>query len=247
MQTGDCLPTHHPCSDAGYADLPLTLLGSPVSTGETRFTVSSSARQDRDLSRHPPGTGPHVPVRHYRGSDAIHSSRSPGRIGLKPTWLHLVAHKYMEKETQEGVTTTPKAGKPNPTPGPIYCVCVCVCVCVHVHIYSCTVIQAHSRACPRNLVSLSFPCCVIARRESVCCLLVLNSVSSTPQWTHQPGPRDVDFFVRGRCQRHRPRVAGGVVLGGSRVGPAVRLYAGGARGHTLSSKNLCTSVGGGGS
>ena len=28
-------------------------------------------------------------------------------------------------------------------------------------------------------------------RESVCCLLVLNSVTSTPQWICQPKPRDV--------------------------------------------------------
>jgi hypothetical protein len=29
------------------------------------------------------------------------------------------------------------------------------------------------------------------QRESVCCLLVLDSVTSTPQWIRQPKPRDV--------------------------------------------------------
>jgi hypothetical protein len=29
-EPGDCLYTHRPYSDAGYADLPLTLLGAPV-------------------------------------------------------------------------------------------------------------------------------------------------------------------------------------------------------------------------
>jgi hypothetical protein len=29
-----------PCSDSGFADLPLTLFGAPVSIGETRITVS---------------------------------------------------------------------------------------------------------------------------------------------------------------------------------------------------------------
>jgi hypothetical protein len=28
------------------------------------------------------------------------------------------------------------------------------------------------------------------QRESVCCLLVLDSVTSTPQWIRQPKPRD---------------------------------------------------------
>jgi hypothetical protein len=34
-----CLSTLRPYSDAGYADLPPTLLGAPVSIGETRVTV----------------------------------------------------------------------------------------------------------------------------------------------------------------------------------------------------------------
>jgi hypothetical protein len=29
----------------------------------------------------------------------------------------------------------------------------------------------------------------------VCCLLVLNSVTSTPQWIRQPKPRDVVYDV----------------------------------------------------
>jgi hypothetical protein len=39
---GDCLSTLRPYSDAGCADLPLTLLGAraPVNIGETRVTVS---------------------------------------------------------------------------------------------------------------------------------------------------------------------------------------------------------------
>ena len=32
--------------------------------------------------------------------------------------------------------------------------------------------------------------------ESVCCLLVLNSVTSKPQWTRQPKPRDVIVYNR---------------------------------------------------
>jgi len=52
--------------------------------------------QDRVVGP-PSRTGPHLPVRHNRGSAAIPSSRSRWRIGLKPTRLHLNAHKYMEK------------------------------------------------------------------------------------------------------------------------------------------------------
>ena len=48
-------------SDAGYADLPLALLGAPVSIG-------AAGRS--------PGTGPHGPFRLHRGSAAIHPSRS---------------------------------------------------------------------------------------------------------------------------------------------------------------------------
>ena len=44
------------------------------------------------------------------------------------------------------------------------CVCVCVCVCVHIHCSMC---------------------------ERVCCLLVLNSVTSTLQWIRQPKRDDV--------------------------------------------------------
>ena len=33
-EPGDCLSTLHPYSDAGYADLPLTLLDAPVNIGE---------------------------------------------------------------------------------------------------------------------------------------------------------------------------------------------------------------------
>ena len=66
-------------SDAGYADLPLTLLGAPVDIGALLKPESRSPGaepQDRDWSGHPPGTGPHVPFRHNRGSVAIHPSRS---------------------------------------------------------------------------------------------------------------------------------------------------------------------------
>jgi hypothetical protein len=49
-----------------------------------RDTVSRRHR-DRDLSSRPPGTRPHVPVRHDWGSDAVHSSRDRWRIGLNPT------------------------------------------------------------------------------------------------------------------------------------------------------------------
>ena len=31
----------------------------------------------------------------------------------------------------------------------------------------------------------------VMMRECVCCLLVLDSVTSTPQWIRQPKPRDV--------------------------------------------------------
>jgi hypothetical protein len=46
----------------------------------------------------------------------------------------------------------------------LVCVCVCVCVCV--------------------------PSSHTISRESVCCLLVLDSVTSTPQWIRQPKPRE---------------------------------------------------------
>jgi hypothetical protein len=51
-EPGDCLSTLHPYSDAGCAVLPLTLLGSPVSIGESR---SLGCRQDRDLGSALPG------------------------------------------------------------------------------------------------------------------------------------------------------------------------------------------------
>ena len=76
-------------SDAGYADLPLALLGAPVSIGaliKTWVTVSWQG-QDRDWHAcseastvmsigRPPGTGLHVPFRRHRGSAAIPPSRS---------------------------------------------------------------------------------------------------------------------------------------------------------------------------
>jgi hypothetical protein len=43
----DCLSTLHSYSDAGCADLPLTLLGAPVSIVETRVTVSKRKREKR--------------------------------------------------------------------------------------------------------------------------------------------------------------------------------------------------------
>jgi hypothetical protein len=92
-EPGDCLST---LTNLEIACLPFTLTltlavrptpklgainlsGAPVSIGETR---SRSLGLDREKVR-PPGTGPHVAVRHNRGSDsdAIHSDRSPWRIG----------------------------------------------------------------------------------------------------------------------------------------------------------------------
>jgi len=35
-------------------------------------------------------------------------------------------------------------------------------------------------------------------RERECCLLVLNSVTSTPQWIRGPGPRDLCLYTRPR-------------------------------------------------
>ena len=64
-------------SDAGYADLPLALLGAPVDIGAlVKLGSRSLAKQDRDWSSRPPGTGPHVPFRRHRGSAAIPPSRS---------------------------------------------------------------------------------------------------------------------------------------------------------------------------
>jgi hypothetical protein len=64
-------------SDAGYADLPLPLLGAPVDIGAlVKLGSRSLAEQDRDWSSRPPGTGLHVPFRCHRGSAAIHPSRS---------------------------------------------------------------------------------------------------------------------------------------------------------------------------
>ena len=64
-------------SDAGYADLPLPLLGAPVDIGAlVKLGSRSLAKQDRDWSSRPPGTGLHVPFRRHRGSAAIHPSRS---------------------------------------------------------------------------------------------------------------------------------------------------------------------------
>ena len=123
-QAGDCLSALHPYSDAGCADLPLTLLGAPVNIrniGETRarsvglprswglpsllalpFRRSQRAPERSAKARTSAGrgfgrtagvgaggaatynssrTGPHVAVGHHRGSDAIHSNRSPWGIG----------------------------------------------------------------------------------------------------------------------------------------------------------------------
>ena len=56
-------------------------------SGETSMSQSSGHQNEACdvLGGRPPGTGAHVPVRHNRGSDAIHSSRNPRRIGLNPT------------------------------------------------------------------------------------------------------------------------------------------------------------------
>ena len=64
-------------SDAGYADLPLPLLGAPVDVGAlVKLGSRSLAKEDPDWSSCPPGTGPHVPFRRHRGRAAIHPSRS---------------------------------------------------------------------------------------------------------------------------------------------------------------------------
>ena len=59
--------------------LTLAMRGSRLSASRRVSSV-----YDRDLSSRPSGTGPHVPVRHNWGSDAIHSesSQCPWRIGL---------------------------------------------------------------------------------------------------------------------------------------------------------------------
>ena len=103
-----------PFTLAGYADLPLTLLGAPVSIGADPGH-GLPGPNPQDLSGRPPGTGPHVPVRHNRGSAVIPSSRSRWRIGLKPTRLHLDAHKYMEKKHRR-VPATPKSWGVEPHP-----------------------------------------------------------------------------------------------------------------------------------
>ena len=64
-------------SDASCADLPLPLLGAPVDIEAlVKLGSRSLAKQDRDWSSRPPGTGLHVPFRRHRGSAAIHPSRS---------------------------------------------------------------------------------------------------------------------------------------------------------------------------
>jgi hypothetical protein len=45
--------------------------------------------------------------------------------------------------------------------------------------------------------------------EGECCLLVLNSVVSTPQWIHQPVPRDVDFFITALSEESSSDSGGG--------------------------------------
>jgi hypothetical protein len=56
-------------------------LGHSRSLDKTEILGVTVSRQDRDPGGHSPGTGPHVSVRHNRDSDAIHSNRSPWRIG----------------------------------------------------------------------------------------------------------------------------------------------------------------------
>jgi len=76
-------------SDAGYADLPLSLLGAPVSIWDLVKTWVTVSWQGQDRDWHacsevstvmsiglPPGTGLHVPFRLHRGSAAIHPSQS---------------------------------------------------------------------------------------------------------------------------------------------------------------------------
>jgi hypothetical protein len=78
----DCLFTLHPYSEAGCADLPLALLCAPSQhRGDPGHGLSASPRP---RTRGPPsrhGTErSHVVVRHTRGSDTIHSDRSPWGI-----------------------------------------------------------------------------------------------------------------------------------------------------------------------
>ncbi len=64
----------------------------------------------------------------------------------------------MEKKHKEGRSDVKKQGSRTPPPDQYI-----LCIYIHICIYVCPVVEAHSRACPRCLVSLSFPCCAIAR------------------------------------------------------------------------------------
>jgi hypothetical protein len=90
-----------------------------------------------------------------------------------------------------------------------------------VDVYVCTDIQAHPGACPRHLGLSSFPCCGVAC-EGECCLLVLSSVASAPQWVQwvyrrSPvmGTSSLQDAIRGVVLG----VPGKVGVGGSHVCP----------------------------
>jgi hypothetical protein len=70
------------------------------------------------------------------------------------------------------------------------CVCVCVCVCVVcVCVYMCVCVCVC--VCVRVCVTVCVCVCVcVCVRVRSCCLLVLDSVTSSPQWIRQPKPRD---------------------------------------------------------
>jgi hypothetical protein len=72
-----------------------------------------------------------------------------------------------------------------------WCVCVRARVCVYVRAYLC---------------ARAMRGCEVSQRETllerVCCLMVLNLVTSTPQCIRQPGPRDMrDVWVAQVSQR----------------------------------------------
>ena len=72
-----------------------------------------------------------------------------------------------------------------------WCVCVRARVCVYVRAYLC------ARAMRGCEVSQR-----VTLLERVCCLMVLNLVTSTPQCIRQPGPRDMrDVWVAQVSQR----------------------------------------------
>jgi hypothetical protein len=92
----------------------------------------SAVANTENLGCHPPRTGPHVAVRHNRGSDAIHSNRSVCSrerflfIGTQFSNLYTAVNKFHPDPLGNWVESGSLTN--------IYvcmrvCVCVCVCVC----------------------------------------------------------------------------------------------------------------------